>query len=398
MNKKQLIFILIAAVVVVAAGIIALNQKQESWNTGDNLDRNVLPGFPVNDIAKVVIAEDQGEVVLQKKNDKWRVVQRYDYPAKFETLRDFLRNLHELKAAQIPAVGESQYGRLKLLAPGKGDESGIQVTFFDNKGTELATVILGKEHQKKSSGAMGGSWPDGRYLRVPERNSVVLVSETFSSIKTEPTDWLQTEFFKLGDIKTAQLLRDNQTVWTLSRETKTGDLQMDNLPEGRELDSSKVQEVKNAFSWASFEDVADPELSPEETGLATPTVFKARDFDGFVYTVNIGNETDSNYYVAVQVQYDGPQEREAEADEKSEDKEKKDKEFQDKLQENRQKADELNERLRDWVYVVKESSVDDVLKDVEDLLKEKKEEEQKENDQTATTDEQTTPAAEPAAE
>ncbi|MCG7755003.1 hypothetical protein, partial [Flavihumibacter cheonanensis] len=72
----------------------------------------------------------------------------------------------------------------------------------------------------------GGSWPDGRYLLLPEGNRVVLVSDSFSSVDPDPTRWLEKEFFKISDLKEARLLDGDAEAWSVSRDTKTADLKL----------------------------------------------------------------------------------------------------------------------------------------------------------------------------
>jgi hypothetical protein len=239
-------------------------------------------------------------------------------------------------------------------------------------------VIFGKEHERKSdqpAGPMGGggSWPDGRYLRLPDSGRVVLVSKTFTSMEPDPSRWIDKEFFKIGDMKEAWLTDGGKEVWRVSRETKTGNLSLaGDVPEGKEVDSSKLSSIKNAFSWASFSDIADPSLSPEETGMDAPKVYTARTFDDFVYTVRIGKETDDGkYYLQASVDYDGPKERTAAEDESPEDKQKNDDEFKKTQKENVEKARETSKRLEGWTYIVTKYTVEGVIRDRDALLKDK---------------------------
>ena len=61
-------------------------------------------------------------VTLEKKGDEWRVAERDDYPADFEKIRDLIKTLWALKAGQEMQVGPSQFGRLKVFAPGQGSD------------------------------------------------------------------------------------------------------------------------------------------------------------------------------------------------------------------------------------------------------------------------------------
>lgn len=386
MKSKQLLVLFGAAVIVVAVGLIVNRSRQSAWQTpaGEG-EKLVLPDFPVNDVTKFVVTDKDGTTEVAKKTDgRWRVAGRYDYPANYGTVSDFLRDLSRLQAAQAVNVGESQYGRLELLSPDKGENSGREVVFYGEGDKKLGAILLGKEHQRKSEGAPsqfggGGGWPDGRYVLVPATGKVCLVSKTFSSVATKPKDWLDKDFFKIGDMKTGALTEDGKEVWRVSREKKGDDMKLVGLAEGEEQDDTDVRGIGNAFSWANFDDIADPALVPADTGMDKAKVFTATDFDGLDYEVRVGKETDDGkFHVAIAVAYNGPTERVAEDDESPEDKPKKDDEFKKKLEENKKKAADLKKRLDGWVYIVSKYTVEKVLKERKDFIKEKKEEKKEE--------------------
>lgn len=384
MNRKQLLLIFAAALVLVLLAVVAGSRRKSSWQ-GHATGKALLPDFPVNEVTAVEMTSPKGTVTLRRHDDgTWRVAERFDYPVSYSTLKEFMVAISEMKAAQTVKVGESQYARLQLVDPEKGDADGAatRVVFYGKNNKAIQSLLFGKEHTKQADNSRpnpmmgmmgGGSWPDGRYLLLPEDGQVVLVSDTFSAVDPDPSRWLEKEFFKVTDIQTASLSEDGQELWSVSRDSKTADLALaGDLPEGKEVDTSKLSTLKTAFSWASFNDIADPAAKPEDTGMDKSRVFTARDFDGFVTTVRIGKETaDGKVHIQAEVAYDGPRERTAEADEKPEDKTRKDEEFAKKLQENKDKAEQASRRLKGWTYVVSKYTVDGVNKTRDELLKDK---------------------------
>jgi len=320
------------------------------------------------------VQNDGGTVTVAFRDGAWGVTERYGYPVKYETLATFLEDLQDLTVAQAIEAGESQYGRLKLNEPGK-DAAGALVTIHGEDGQELASLIFGKEHMsKRAGGPMGqGGYPDGRYLRAKGAGSVMLVSKSFGRVDDKPSSWLNDEFFKIGDIKEATLSQGGKELWKVSREEKTGDLKLaGDVPAEKEVDTSKLGSIKSAFSWARFSDVADPGMTPEDTGLDKAKTYVAREFDGSVFTIVVGKKSDDGkYYLTVAAAYVGPTERLPVKDEKPEDKEKNDKAFTDKLAESQKKAADLNARTKGWVYLVDAWTVENVTKTRDKLLKDK---------------------------
>ncbi|MBT4817123.1 MAG: DUF4340 domain-containing protein, partial [Lentisphaerae bacterium] len=256
MKSKQLIILLGAAIVLVVIGLAVNKSLQSGWQTpATEGEKLVLTDFPVNDVTKFVVTDKDGTTEIAKKTDgRWRVAGRFDYPANYGTVSDFLRDLSQLQATQNVTVGESQYGRLELLAPDKGENSGREVVFYGEGDKKLGSILLGKEHERKSEGASpqmgmgmgmggGGGWPDGRYILVPGTGKVSLVSKTFSSVATKPKDWLDKDFFKISDMASGALVEDGKEVWRVSREKKGDDMKLAGLAEGEEQDDTDVRSI-----------------------------------------------------------------------------------------------------------------------------------------------------------
>lgn len=380
MNAKQLAKLIVAVVVVVGLGMALSAYRRSSLAPeGQGIGQLLLPALPVNELQGLVITDKDGRIELSRKDGLWRVAQRQDYAADFGAIGTFLRDVAELKATQTVEIGASQYGRLSLLPADEKDKSGTEVRFVGKDGKDVAALRLGKEYQKTSSeGAQaafmggGGGYAAGRYILVPATKKVVLVSKPFANISSKPADWLDKEFVKISDVKDASLEENGKSLWQLKKEKAGDTLQLADLAAGEELDADKVRSVANAFSWASFADVLGAKIDPATSGLSAPKTFKATDPDGFQYTVRIGSlNQDQKYHVAVEIGFAPATERVADKDEKPEDKAKKDQEYAKKLEENGKKATALQQKLQGWVFLMDKYTLDNVLKERKDFIKEK---------------------------
>lgn len=118
MNRKQLILLLAALVVLGGAGLVLHNRDQQSWDSsGGKLGQKLLPGFQVNDVAAIHV-KGGSDLDLVKKNDRWLVQERNDYPANFSDISELLIKMGDLKISQAEPIGSSQLGRMHLAAPG----------------------------------------------------------------------------------------------------------------------------------------------------------------------------------------------------------------------------------------------------------------------------------------
>ncbi len=381
MNRKQFVILLVAGIV---AGYLALSiskRGKESFKTSElGEGQKLIPNFPINEIGQVRIKQAGGEVNLVKKDDLWRVKERFDYPANFSELGDFLRKVQDLKTIEEVKVGESQLGRLELIPPDKGgSNTATLVEFKDGKGTNLKTALLGKKYSKgggDDSPMGGGSFPVGRYVMTTEGgNKVWLINDPLSNVETKPEQWLNKDFFKVEKLKSIAVTHPEAAdSWTLTREKEGGDMKLTETKEGESLDAGKASGAGYALSSPSFNDVLAPDAKPEETGLDKPVVAKLETFDGFTYTVKLGKAmAEENYPVRMAVEGNFAQQREAGAEEKAEDKEKLDKEFKEKLTKLEEKLKQ-EKAFEKWTYTVAKWTVEPLLKHRHDLMAEKKDE------------------------
>ena len=317
MKAKQLLALLGVAFVVVAASVLVYRQKSGAWSGGGEsagIGALVLPGLPVNDIAAMVITDSAGSLRLEKREGVWSVPDAGGYRADYEKVRTLLITLKELKVAQPVPGADAYLDRLNLQAPGEGvTAAGTLVTFLGTGDKEVASLIVGKDHLQKGESPnpyMGGNWPNGKYIRVPGSGLVGLVTERFYAVTTQKANWLDKEFFKVGEKQEISLARAGQSVYEFRRAKKGDDLALAGLQEGEALDSGKVSALSSAFSYASFDEVAAKDAKPEETGLNEAQVCRVADFDGIEYTLSIGRKTEAGkHYLTVAAKDVGPSER-----------------------------------------------------------------------------------------
>ena len=376
MNRKQFVILIVLGLAIGALGLYLAGKRKESYSaTSFQAGEKVLKDFPLNDVAQMRVKQGTNEVNLVR-GDVWTVKERWGYPANFTELSDFLRKIWDLKPVQDVEVGPSQFGRLELSTDTAGTNSGTLIEFKDGKAANLKALVLGKKYMKEApSGGMGmgGGFPAGRYVLVPETKKVWLVNEAFADVAADPQQWLNKDFFKVEKIKSIAVTSPNPTnSWSLSRETENGEWKMNDVKEGENFDSAKASTLNFALSSPTFNDVASPESKPEEVGMKEPTIAKIATFDGLLYTVSIGSNTnEENLYLKLDVAGDLTKERVPGSDEKPEDKEKLDKEF-------KEKAGKLEEKLKNeqqfakWTYIVSKYTVDPLLKPRTDFLAEKK--------------------------
>ncbi len=380
MNRKQLLTLLVLVAVIGGAGFLLFKKQAADWKGGTASGQKLLPDLPINDVARVVIKQGTNELNLAKKDDLWRVRERADYPANYSQISEFLIKAGDLKVVQTEAVGASQLGRLELLPPGPATNTATLVEFCDKSDKVVKGLLLGKKQMKEAPQRSemdfgGGGWAVGRFVMVAGTSgSAAVISDALENIAPKADQWLSKDFFKVEKPKSVTVTYAEATnSWSLSREAETNDWKLADAKPEEKLDNSKASSATGGLGYPSFNDVLPASTAPASVGLDKPTVANIQTFEGFTYTLKIGEKTNDNYHVTLAVSADFPKERTPGKDEKPEDKTKLDKEFKEKTDKLAEKL-AAEKKLEGWVYTVSSWTFDSLLKKRHELMVEKKEE------------------------
>ncbi len=372
MNRKQFIVLVVLVAVIGGLAFVLKNNKTTAWKSGEKSSGGtVLKDFPLNDVTEIALKDKDASLTLVRKDERWTVKERNNYPANFDEISSFLKKVWELKPIQQPTVGESQLGRLDLLMPEKGDKSGLLVEFKGQGGKAIGSLLLGKKHMREGNSSMGGgSFPDGRYLMIPSKlDSIALVSESFNNIEPKPTEWLSKDFFKVEKLKGVTVSADGKESWSINRESESGEWKLAGLKSEEKQEPSATGTYNFLLSSASFNDVVTDAGELKNAVKAT-----LETFDGFKYELTLApKEGSEDYLMKFAVSADLAKERTPGKDEKPEDKAKLDKEF-------KERADKLTEKLKlektfeGHTYLISKFTVDALLKDRASFIAKKEDE------------------------
>lgn len=369
MSRKQFLLILaVLAVLAAAAGGVALSDRS-TWSAADaRAGQKAIPGLKISDVAEIAIQDASGELHLQRGPSGWTLRERADFAADTDRVAAMLVKLAEVKVVQSEPLVESQRARLELVEPkGKAAGAGTAVELKDAKGAVLGRLLLGKKIMKGSAMASIGR-PEadatGRYLVAGGDATVLAVGDPLLEAEAKPRDWLVKDLLRVEGAKTVTSSKG----WTATRNTEGMDWKL--AGSGQAPDLQKATDLASSLGWVNLVDVvADP--AKVETGLDHPVTIQAQTFDGLKYTLKVGKQVDSNYYLKISVAGEPAKTRTREKNEKAEDKEKKDKAFEEQRKKLLEKV-EREKKLEPWTYLVAKTSLDPLLRDRAQLMPEKK--------------------------
>ena len=391
MNKRQVI-ILWAVAIVLAGGVTAvkLSQNQSTHSaTKRAAGQKLFESFPAANAVTIDIQGAANQVTLAKKDGKWVVVQRDNFPANNTYVNDLIRALSELKVTLGLEAGPSFSPRFGMdNSATKAEDHGLTAIFKDASGQEIAKVSLGKSiessNAQSSMMGMGGS-AVGRYIRDHADDSgFYAVSEMFPSVSDEAKRWLATEFIspeKIKDVAVSQVGKAD-LAWKLTRESEEAEFKLEGAVAAEVPDTTVTTALKSVFSFARFEDVIPAGKVADRTaeGKRTATV---ETFEGFIYTIQMspskptattavaassGAATDmkDNFLITVEVSAELPKERKKEANEKPEDAKAKDSAFTDRLKTLTEKLAK-EKAFAGITFEVAKTAVDSLLKSREEI-------------------------------
>ena len=370
MKGKTFLILLLAAGLLSA--VVLLDFKSDDTVDGPKMGAKLLADLPVNQVARVVIADDENHTTLVKGATVWQVAERSGYPADFEELRDTVVKLSRLKIGRSFAGDAESLARLSLLDPSDPNASarGKRITLKDAAGKILADLILGQIRSAENGGS------GGQYLKNADGDTVFLVDAGFQFLKTAPAEWLEKEVLniKAEAVQTVACFAGdaNTPVYTLVRPEKGQDAQLAPLPEGRSVDAARIDQVLDAMAPLSLDDVQPAEGPAVASSGQTRLVYTL--YDGREITVYPGVEGEDSYNLRVTArQIDGapaPAEEEqseaAEADASEEAASEQDDAAS-------KTAEQINADLGPWVFSIKKWQFDSFVTQLESLLEEVKE-------------------------
>ncbi|MBW2370547.1 MAG: DUF4340 domain-containing protein, partial [Deltaproteobacteria bacterium] len=247
----------------------------------------LLETLSLSDISDITIEGPEGNVSLTKKSDRWVVTDRYDYPADFKKISDFVQSLQAARIGRQFPIRNDIRDRLKLNPPEADLESevkGTRVVFKNRDGDVLTQILFGRGRRLDGTGA-----PDSHYVMLVSDPSVYLVDTPFTTLAKDPSDWLDTPIIEAP----AKLVRKIECfapgvqtpTYVFEREYPEENLVPVISPTSLPLDDSVIKKIEWSITYLPLEDVAPPDVDPTDTGLAGSLRLDYYLFDGMIYRV-----------------------------------------------------------------------------------------------------------------
>ena len=304
--KPKAFYLLLGATVIVTAGAALTAWQRAAATLGSVASETVVPGLigRVNDVATIELVKGKEQVRVQRTADGWVMPDRGGYPVKFEVVKQNIVTMAELKTVEPKTAKADLYSRIEVEDPAGPDTKSAQMTFKDQDGKLIASMIIGR----KRYAPIGGK--DMVYVRKPGETRAWLAEGVFE-VRTPAPEWLVKDISGLKEErwKTLTFTQPDGAKTVMFRKdpppTKDGKPPADGMPqevwdvEGRPGDRAlkppaTVNSTASAFDFLNLDDVkpakdvADGTLKASAEFLAT---------DGLIMRSRLIEKGDANWAI-----------------------------------------------------------------------------------------------------
>ena len=209
MKTKSLTLLLVVAGATIGLAALTLYKSQDSVTAKKPADATTKDGkarlFPallekVNDVASITIKRKNGEFTLVRANEAWGLAEKNNYPVEMDSIRKMLIAIGEMHKLEAKTSDPARYATFGVGEPdAEGSESAL-VTLKDASGSEMAKLVIGKEHELKAPGQS-----NQRYVRKAGDAQTWLVQGSFD-LKEKGADLLKKSILEVKRDRTGDRL------------------------------------------------------------------------------------------------------------------------------------------------------------------------------------------------
>ena len=251
MSNKNLLLLALAAIIASLLAWQFSRQPEQSPQTAGAIASGelLLPEFAdyanAIDQLQVFGAGEELLLELRRQEQTWSVQQKDGYTADWGKVRDLLRELGQARVIAPKTRREAMYPRLGVADVSVDNTGGGLLRW--NQGDDNALII-----------GIRSDDLEGRYVRKPDQAQSYLVDKVLE-VPTRPRDWIDRSIVDWqGSRISAVTIRhaDKDLIQLARPDDDALELQLQNLPEGRELTGQwAINGIVNALTGLQADNV-----------------------------------------------------------------------------------------------------------------------------------------------
>ena len=291
MSSRRFFILLVAALVVIAGAFWLASQR--------HLPRDTAYGTPVVPAlsakldnvtgVRIVGAGNHALVTIERRDSRYRVVERSGYPADASRMRTLLLALTGLKLHELKTADPARFAVLGVEDPKAADAKSVQVELTGP--TPPVALIVG--HPSTAGDAL--------FVRVPSAAQAMEAGPSFT-VERDPKNWLDRAMLDVAAdrIREVDVTRADGPAWKALRDHPGDEFRVPDLPKGKSLSSAAAPNpVVGALARLEADDVK-PAAGVTPPAAAHRVVY--RTFDGLTVTIRGWGDGDERW---IQVEAEG---------------------------------------------------------------------------------------------
>lgn len=370
MSNKTLVILAILAVILV--GWVVLQQRIENKQpTYQFAKAPLIQGLEIESIDKIEIISQKGQnkVILQRKEGRFVLADKCDYPAAISKINSLLNNCLDIRPTELITDSAANHEDLQVTE----QTAQYAIYFYNSEGNKLTGLLIS---ERKSN-------PDGAFARLVNEDRVYFIQSP-PWFSTSAMDYLDRQLFQLERDKIQSVeVSYPDGHYVLKAAADGGDAVNIEppIPDGKQFKGSIYRNVFTALTYMQMDDVFSPDKAPE--GLDFNRKYICRLKDTTIYDIELAKKDDKTYAkISADFGDKTPveKERRVESEEELKAKEAKLKAIE--------AVNTFNKRHQGWIYEIPSYKAGDLTKTVEELLEDKPAPQPTENKSEPTSSEQ----------
>jgi hypothetical protein len=353
MNIKRFIALAAAtATMLVLAIVVTVSNSPPPKIIGDR-----EPAFPklverINDVGAIEIKTREHHFTVSGSGDQWGIVEKKNYRVPFAKVRDFVREIHDLRLVEGKTREKERHARLEVDEPDGAKSEARAFTIRARNGEILAQGYVGRRKYFLYADGRAGT-----YVRRAGDLQAWLAEGEVNLGRTAP-QWLDRLVFEnqVAEVKRYVITHPDGTKLVGHRDEPGAKMALDNVPANRRFRTdNEADRLALVVEKFEFEDIF-PAPHVDWSGEKHTAEYEL--FDGVVISfetktfpkpenASISAEPPRFGRVKASVSPNVPADKRAEA---------------------QKKADEINAKVKDWEYKLEELDGIRTTKTLEDML------------------------------
>ena len=340
MTPTNFLYLAIAAVLSVLFAVVSYASNNQ-WGGGAASGGKLFPALSDNlgKVVRIDVQQGDDKISLEKSNALWGVKDRGGYPVEFAKIRPLIVGLSEASLLESKTRRPDRYAVLELEDPASKGAKSRLVRLFDDKGQQLAEVVIGKKRFESFAAGPGKS---GTYVRRPGDPQTWLADAELQA-PVSAKEWVKTSILSLDSAKfgTVTVELPGEPPLKIERDggTPEGKLKFAGFPPGDKKlkDENAADALARAAASIDLDDVRKLDAAPKGDPAGTVKI-DGKDQPALTLTLR---KDGAATWLSLTATGDG---------------------------EAKKAADEITARTKGWEYKIPDSKVTAILKKRADLL------------------------------